>query len=175
MEEVSTAALFALRDFMLSDTRLLIHILSIVQRQLTDYFDDDQAKILRAFYNLGSLLYFINKAVNMGFDFDGVIASRLALVRLALIPFAIGELSIMGIVVLVPLLTFDRRCLVLKARLWCGSSTLIPRSSSMPGSLRSYSVLPRCVLSRRSQMARLIRICSTHFHALRRVFRARLF
>lgn len=81
MEEVSTAALFALRDFMLTDTRLLIHILNIAQRQLTDYFVDDLAKISRAFYNLGSLLYFVNKAVNMGFDFDGVIASRLALVR----------------------------------------------------------------------------------------------
>lgn len=79
MDEISTAALYALRDFMLSDTRLLIHILSIAQRQLTDYFEDDLAKIARAFYNLGSLLYFVNKAVNMGFDFDGVIPSRLAL------------------------------------------------------------------------------------------------
>ena len=80
--DIAESAIFALRDFvLLQPGQNLMLILSITLNSLCDYFQKDEDQIKRLLYNLSVLLYYINQAIGMDFDVDGIQPDKFVLLR----------------------------------------------------------------------------------------------
>jgi len=83
VSEVAEAALYALRDYLLvNPNQYLVHILTQIQNQLNILLSLQDEQIQQAFYNLSTLLYYLNQAIGMDFDVTGVNASRFCNLRM---------------------------------------------------------------------------------------------
>ena len=78
---IADAALYSLRDHLLIDpSKFFVQILTNLLNTLTNYFETDEEKIKRVFYNIITILQYINQGISMNFDMD-VNADRLMLLR----------------------------------------------------------------------------------------------
>ena len=79
---VAESSLYAIRDYILIyPGSHLVFVLSLLLKQTIEYTCTDEIKLKRIFYNISTILYFINQAVELDFGTDGLPTSKLELTR----------------------------------------------------------------------------------------------